>query len=294
MVLRKKWPLDQMKIYLLAFLFLFCGCKEEKKAPSFKIVCSFSVLSDFVQNVTRNVPVTIKTLVPEDRDPHTYELRPSEIKEIEEASIVVINGLGLEGGMGRLFSASQKVIMATRNVASILGDPHAWHDVERAQKYVEEIRDQLSFYDPIHKKLYALNAKIYLHKLKGLHAKIKKQFEEIPQGKRLVITTHDAFAYYGKAYQVQFLSPIGLNTQEEPSAVKILGLIKLIKEKKIKALFLENLASSKVIQQIANETGVSVSGVLYADGLSRGGDANTYIKMMESNTNEIFKALKGK
>ena len=144
--------------------------------------------------------------------------------------------------------------------------------------------------DPAHAEAYRQRLQHYKAELEALDRRVRGELAAIPDAKRRVITTHDAFAYYGKAYGVTFLAPEGVNTDSEPSAKTIAGLIRQIRREGIKALFLENIADPRLVEELAREAGTILGPPLYSDALSRpGGPAPTYIRMIEYNTD----ALKG-
>jgi zinc/manganese transport system substrate-binding protein len=156
--------------------------------------------------------------------------------------------------------------------------------------WVRNIESALASIDFKNAKIYQKNAQDYLRELDRLDNWIKSQFQHISSEDRKIITAHDAFGYYGKAYGIKFLSPMGLTTETEPSAFAIAELIKQIRRENFSTLFVENMTNDRLMQQIAKETGIRIGGILYSDALSPIGEAGgTYIKMMEHNTN-LFKA----
>ena len=268
-----------------------------------KIVVSFSVLQDLVEEIGGE-HVEVSAIVPPNADPHTYQPKPADAKSLSRADIIFMNGLGFEGWLGRLVAASGfkgALVVAGENIPARLSpanretDPHAWHNVENAIRYAQTISRTLVDFDPLHKNYYEKRLAHYVNQLKNLHHEIHALFKGIPQENRKVVTTHDAFGYFGEAYQVSFFSPIGVNTEIQPSAQAIARLIDFIRLHAITAMFVENLASKQLLNQIAEETGVRVGGTLYADSLSeKAGPAPTYIEMMRYNATLIANALRHK
>ena len=173
-------------------------------------------------------------------------------------------------------------------------DPHAWQSVADAKIYVANIRDGLIAVDPAGKAAYDANAQTYLAKLDELENEVRAAIAEIPAGRRKIITTHDAFGYFGAAYGMAFIAPEGVSTEAEPSAKDIAKIITQIRKQKIPAVFLENISDPRLMDQIARETGAAVGGTLYSDALSElGGPAATYIDMMRYNIRQFTKALIG-
>ena len=163
-------------------------------------------------------------------------------------------------------------------------DPHAWQSIANAKIYVANIRDGLSKADPPGKSAYEANATAYLAKLDALEQEVKAAIGKIPADHRRIITTHDAFGYFGGAYGMEFISPEGVSTDAEPSAKDVARIIAQIRKQKIPAVFMENITDPRLMQQIAKETGAKIGGTLYSDALSDAkGPAATYIDMMRSN-----------
>jgi len=174
-------------------------------------------------------------------------------------------------------------------------DPHAWQSVRNAQIYVNNIAKAFCAADATGCPDYQANAKAYDEKLQALDAELKASVAQIPAARRTIITSHDAFGYLGREYGFQFLAPQGISTESEASAADVAALIQQIKNQKAAALFLENVSNPRLIQQIANETGMKIGGELYSDALSTAdGPAATYIDMMRHNVNTIRDAALGR
>jgi len=263
-----------------------------------KVVASFSILGDFVRNVG-GTSVSVTTLVGPDSDAHVYSPTPSDAKKLADAKLIFINGLGFEGWLPRLVkSASSKaaVLTATSGIAPLkLGsaaDPHAWQSVANAKIYVGNIRDALVAADPASAQAFRGNAEAYLAKLDALDREVREAIAGIPEGRRKLITNHDAFGYFATAYGLEFIAPVGVSTEAEPSARDIAGIITQIKTAKIPAVFLENVSDPRLIRRISAETGAKVGGTLYSDSLTgEKGEAPTYIEMVRHNIKALTSAL---
>ena len=171
-------------------------------------------------------------------------------------------------------------------------DPHAWQDVSNAKIYVADIRDGLIAADPAGKSTYEANATAYLAKLDELQKEVKAAIGKIPADRRRIITTHDAFGYFGAAYGMEFISPEGVSTETEASAKDVAKIISQIKKQKIPAVFMENISDPRMMQQIAKESGAKIGGTLFSDALSdEKGPAPTYIDMMHNNIRQFSAAL---
>jgi zinc/manganese transport system substrate-binding protein len=277
-------------------------------AEKVKVLASFSILGDLVREVGGE-QVDVDLLVGPNVDMHDFRPSPADSRKFSDTKLVVINGLGLEGWADRLAKASGyrgARLVASKGVKALAGhehghgegghgryDPHAWQDVGNVKIYVTNIRDALIGIDPANKAAYQQNAENYLKQLDALDRDIRVAWADIPKQRRRVITSHQAFDYYGNAYDVEFLGARGMSEDAEPSARDIARLIQQIKKEKIKAFFVENISSNRLLDRIAQDTGATVIGTLYSDALSPpGGPATTYIDMMRYNTRAITDALR--
>ncbi len=269
------------------------------------VVATFSILGDMVHQIGGD-KVVVKILVGPNEDSHVYEPRPQDAKYLSQADLVVVNGLGFEGWLDRLIEASGfqgKILTATAGIIPIerelngkkIVDPHAWHSLKNAQVYVNNIVGGLSELLPKDASFFKKQGETYKKSLEDLEKKIHEELRTIPINERKVITGHDAFAYLGKEFNIQFYAPQGLSTEAEPSAKSVVALISLIKREDIQAIFIENISNPRLIEQIASESGMKIGGVLYSDALSPpGSEADTYLKMMAFNLDTIVKALKNR
>lgn len=285
-----------MRCILLCVLLLIVSPLHA--AERLNVVASFSILADFVRNVGGD-RINLTTLVGADSDVHVYTPAPSDAKRIADAKLVIVNGLGLEGWLPRLVQSSgakAQVVTASAGIAPLkLGsaaDPHGWQSVPNAKIYVTGIADALAAADPDDAEFFRAQAKAYLEKLETLDREVRDAVAKIPQERRKVISTHDAFGYFAAEYGVQFIAPLGVSTETEPSARDIATIIGQIKAQKIPAVFLENISDDRLIRRIAAETGSKVGGTLISDGLTgEKGLAPTYIDMVRHNIKALTSAL---
>jgi zinc/manganese transport system substrate-binding protein len=283
-----------------------------------KTVASFSILGDMVRAVGGG-RVAVTTLVGPDGDTHVFQPAPGDVRAVADAKAVFVNGLGFEGWMERLAqSAGFKgvTVVASSGVrtqkmkdADDHGhakakdakkddrdklDPHAWQDLRNALVYVANIEKGLSAADPAGAETYRANAAAYRKQLQELDAWVRTEIAAIPKAKRKVITSHDAFGYFASAYGVEFLAPVGVSTDAEPSAKGVAALIRQIRREKIAALFVENITNPRLIEQIGKETGVRPGPRIYSDALSRpGGPADSYAGMFRHNVSTLKAAMLG-
>jgi zinc/manganese transport system substrate-binding protein len=262
------------------------------------VVASFSILGDLVRNVGGDL-VNVTTLVGPNADVHVYTPTPADAKTIASARLVIVNGLGLEGWLPRLVqSAGGKaaIVVASDGVAPLnLGkkaDPHAWQAVGNAKIYVANIRDALAAAVPADASSFRTNAERYLAELDALDAEVRAAVGKIPPERRKVISTHNAFGYFAGTYGIDFIAPVGVSTETEPSARDVAEIIGQIKKAKIPAVFLENMSDDRLIGRIAAETGAKVGGTLFSDALTgEKGEAPTYIAMVKHNIRALTSAL---
>jgi zinc/manganese transport system substrate-binding protein len=295
-----------MARYLAAVCFMLVwGSQHPATAdPPIRAVVSFSILDDIVHEIGGD-DVAVTSLIGPDSDAHVFEPRPDQAQLLAKAQLFVVNGLGLEGWLTRLTSSAQyrgPVVVATAGIAPITTtepgeatpspDPHAWQDPRDGIIYADNIARALAGIDPAHAEAYRDRLRRYQAELEALDRRVRDELEAIPAEKRRVITSHDAFAYYGKAYGVAFLAPEGINTESEPSAKTVAGLIRQIRREGIKALFLENISDPRLIEELAREADATPGPTLYSDALSRpDGPAPTYIRMIEYNTAALKKGM---
>jgi zinc/manganese transport system substrate-binding protein len=285
----------QLWLICLALIAAACPARAEVRL---NVVASFSILGDFVKNVGGD-RVSVTTLVGPNGDVHVYTPAPSDAKKVAEAKLVIINGLGLEGWLPRLVQSSGSkavIVTATEGIAPLKigsdADPHAWQSVANARIYVTNIRDALVSADPAAAGIYRTNAETYLAKLDALDRDVREAIAQIPKARHKVISTHNAFGYFAAAYGIDFIAPLGVSTESEPSARDIAGIITQIRSLKIPAVFLENISDPRLIRRIAAETGARVGGTLYSDSLTdEKGEAPTYIELVRHNIKALTGAL---
>ena len=263
-----------------------------------QVVASFSILGDMVRQVTGNL-ADVATIVGPDADAHLYQPNTADAKAVAGADIVFVNGLGFETWSDALINnagGDASVIVATGGVEPILVDgeidPHAWNALTNGIIYVENIAAAMAAADAGNADVYKANAASYIARLRALHASAAGTFGSLPEGGRTVVTAHDAFGYLADSYRLNFLAPVGIDTEAEPSASELAALIAHLKKTGAGALFVENITSPALIEQISKETGLKIGGRLFSDALSeRGGPATSYVAMFEHNLGAIMTAL---
>lgn len=265
------------------------------------VVASASIFADMAENISGG-KVEVKTLVPIGEDPHIYEPTPGDAQLIAKADLILINALTFEGWLNELIENSgtkAKVITITQGVKPIESltyknstDPHAWMDASFGLIYIKNIRDALTELDPENADIYTFNHDLYAQQLRDMDQFIKAQIQTIPEKKRILITSHDAFRYYGKRYGIKVEAILGTSTDAEAQTSDIIRLNKVIKESGVPALFIETTVNPKLLEQLAKDNKVEIGGQLYSDSIgSKDSPAPTYLDMLKYNTETIVNAL---
>lgn len=285
------------------------GVVPTQAADTIKVVASFSILGDMVRQVGGD-RVELTTLVGPNGDAHVYQPTPADAKALAESKLLVLNGLGLEGWITRLEQSSGfkgLVVTASKGVKAQqmdeegkggagkpkkVTDPHAWQSLANGKLYVQNIRDGLIKADPEGKATYEANAAKFVSAIDALEPEVKAAIQKIPAGHRKIITSHDAFGYFGHAYGMSFIAPEGVSTESEPSAQDIAKIIKQIRAERIPAVFVENITDRRLLEQIGRESGAQIGGTLFSDALSPpDGPAPTYLDMFRHNIRALSTAL---
>ncbi|MBE9606743.1 zinc ABC transporter substrate-binding protein [Acetobacteraceae bacterium H6797] len=285
--------------------------QAQTQAP-FAVTASFSILADMAR-VIGGDRVAVRSIVGPDADAHEFQPKPSDAVALREAGLIIRNGLGFEPWLDRMLSAaggSPRVAVATDGITprmmeddghghghshgAKVPDPHAWQDLRNGRIYVRNLATALAAADPAGAESYKANAAAYAARLADLDAWVRAQIATVPAAKRKVVTSHDAFGYFGAAYGVTLLAPQGISTDSEASAADVAKLIRQMRREKITAAFVENMTNPATLDRLAREAGAKVSGKLYADALSGpDGTAPTYEAMFRSNIALLVPAMKG-
>jgi len=271
-------------------------------ADKVKVVTSFSILADMTRQIGGDY-IQLENVVGPDQDAHVYETSPDDARHVQQADLIIENGLSFEPWLDRLVTSSEttaKVIKASQGVlprtldeeGQTVPDPHAWNSLANAEVYAGNILRGLTQVDPAHASQYQRNHDAYVAQIRALLAVARQTFDSLPEGNRRIVTSHDAFGYLGQAYGIQFLAPQGLNTEREPSAGEVAALIRQIRADHIKAVFIENIEDARLLRQIAEESGARIGGTLYSDALTASGPASTYLGFYRANIETLGKALK--
>jgi manganese/zinc/iron transport system substrate-binding protein len=295
-------------IYIGFFFWILLSCKvSEKKENEKLIVCSTSILADCVKQIVGK-KLVVKSLMGPGVDPHTYNPRPSDIVLLNDAKLVVYTGFHLEGKMAELFArlSERKAVVSVQLdfpkskvlfTDKITPDPHVWFDTDSWIHGMNGVVDKLIELYPQNELEFRENFYHFMLKVERRTSKLKSILAEIPVEKRVLITSHDAFHYFGRTFNIRVKALQGVSTSQEPGVRDIVDLVDFIVVNDIKAIFVENSVSPKALNSVLNSVKrkghqVNIGGTLFSDALgSKGSGADTYIGMLNHNVNTIKQGL---
>lgn len=299
-------------------------------AQPLQVVASFSILADIATQVG-GPDVAVRSLVGPDGDAHEYEPTPADARKQAAAQVLVVNGLDFEAWLPRLQKAAGfagRTVVASKGVEprrlddaheehEAHGDhddrhhdhdhghhgehghhhgdldPHAWQDLANGAIYARNIARAFAEADPAHAQAYRQRADAYVARIEALDQRVRQLFEAIEPARRKVVSSHDAFGYFGQAYGVRFIALAGVSTDAEPSAADMARIIEQVRRESVPAVFVENIANPRLAQQLTRETQARLGGTLYSDALARPGEpAGTYLGMFEWNAQQLAAALR--
>jgi manganese/zinc/iron transport system substrate-binding protein len=273
-----------------------------------QVACTTEMVADLVRNVGKG-RVTVQSIMGEGVDPHLYKATPGDRELLAKADIIFYSGLHLEGKMTEILANMGKkkpsIAVAEHVPAKLIlkdedghMDPHLWFDVDAWSHAAGVVRDVLVKFDPPHADEYRRNAEQYQKELADLHGYAKAQLESIPKERRVLVTAHDAFRYFGRAYDVEVRGIQGISTENEAGVKSINELVQLLTERRIKAVFVETSVSDRNIKALlegsrAKGHSVAIGGELYSDAMGKAGTpGGTFVGMVRHNVDTIVKALK--
>lgn len=284
-----------------------CGGQERSANQKPQVVSTSTILTDLATTIAADAVQVLGILKP-GADPHTYEPVPADSAAMERADLILYNGYNLEPGLIRLMKAAGSNVkqvaigevvppLQLEKEGQKVPDPHVWGNVQNVAKMAIAVRDAVIQLVPNDREKLTQNADRLVANLNRLDAWIKQQIQTIPVQKRRLVTTHDAFQYYGQAYGLTLAGTlIGISTEEQPSAQTVQRLVQSIRSAGVPAIFAETTINPALIQTVAQESGVKLAPQqLYSDSIGApGSSGETYIKMMAANTTAIVQALGGK
>lgn len=297
---------------ILTIGLIFASCETSNKTVNtgkIKVVTTNSIIADMVKNVGEDL-VDLHSIVPVGTDPHEYEPLPEDITKVAEADIVFYNGLNLETGGNGWFKSLMKIANKKENenyfavsngVNSMYltskgqeseQDPHAWLDIENGIRYVDNIEKILSEKDSKNKNNYNRNASEYKDKLKELHNNGKEKFKDIPEDKKLLVTSEGAFKYFSKAYGLTAAYIWEINTENQGSPEQMTKIINTLNKSKVPVLFVETSVDKRSMERVSSETKIPIFSTVFTDSIAKEGEnGDNYFSMMEWNLNKIYEGL---
>lgn len=303
--------MKKVVLVLVILLVVSCGKKAKNKNGKLKVVTTTTMITDLVKNIGGD-KLEVKGLMGAGVDPHLYKASEGDVSKLFNADVVIYNGLHLEGKLEEVFEKmehqNKKTIVASNVIdkENLMGselfasnyDPHIWFDINNWTKITSYITSKLVEIDAKNATYYKGNAKKYLEKLQALNNKIETKINELPLEKRILVTAHDAFNYFGRQHNFKVVGLQGLSTATEAGVQDVQKIAKFIIENKVKAIFVESSVPKRTIealQEAVKSKGheVVIGGTLYSDALGNAGtEEGTYIGMYKANVNTIVNALK--
>ncbi len=295
-------------LWLLGLTAVLAGCEAAELGGSGdlpRVLATTTMIAETAERLG-NGCAHVDGLLPVGGDPHVYEPVPRDARLVAASDLVLYNGVGLEAWLDRLVQnagGTRPIVVVTDGLEPIYGhyeegrdpDPHLWGDVARYRRYVTNIGEALADLAPDCGSEIERRAADYVAELDALDGWVRERVASIPEETRHLVTSHDAFQYYAEAYGLHVLgSPIGLSTDEQPSARTVARIVSDVRATGVPALFIETTVNPNVIYRIARETGTEVAGELYSDSLGEDGSgAETYVGMIVHNTRTIVRGLGG-
>jgi ABC-type Zn uptake system ZnuABC Zn-binding protein ZnuA len=266
-----------------------------------KVLATTSMIADMARNIAGD-RLEVQCILPIGGDPHIYEPTPRDAQKAADADLILVNGLTLEGWMKELITNSgtkAKVVVVTEGITAITSaehkgaaDPHAWMTASNGLIYVENIYKSFTQITPTDKDFFEKNYRKYAAELSEVDTYIKNKILQIPDSQRILITSHDAFHYYGTRYGLRLESVMGTSTDADVQTSDIIRLVKIIKKSGVSSIFIESTINPKLLKQLAKDNLVVVGGNLFADSLGdEKSGADSYVKMLRHNADVISKAL---
>ena len=297
-------------IFLLAITF-FCCKNETETNDKLKVVTTTTMITDLVKNIGGDY-IEVEGLMGSGVDPHLYKASEGDVSKLVNTNVIFYNGLHLEGKLVEVFekmgntNKTQVALGESLDKSLLIGsdyfasnyDPHVWFNIGFFKHFTQQVTKTLSDKDPKNTANFAENQKLYLAKLTQLETEISTVINTLPKHKRILVTAHDAFNYFGKNYDFNVVGLQGLSTAAEAGVKDVQKLSSFIVKNKIKAIFVESSVPKRTIEALvaavkAKDHEVIIGGTLYSDALGNAGTVEgSYIGMFKYNVNTIVNALK--
>ncbi|SOU87528.1 metal ABC transporter solute-binding protein, Zn/Mn family [Tenacibaculum dicentrarchi] len=301
------------KVIVVILVLITIGCKttEKKQNGKLNVVTTTTMITDLIKNIGGN-KIEVNGLMGAGVDPHLYKASEGDVSKLFNADVVIYNGLHLEGKLEEVFEKMEHQNKKTIVISDVIDkknliaselfasnyDPHIWFDITNWTKITSYVTNKLAEIDVKNASFYKENAKIYLEKLQELNKQVATKINELPQEKRILVTAHDAFNYFGRQHKFNVVGLQGLSTATEAGVQDVQKLAKFIIDNKVKAIFVESSVPKRTIEALqaavkSKNQEVVIGGTLYSDALGSAGTIEgTYIGMYNANVNTIVNALK--
>lgn len=300
-------------LLLLAFVGL-AACSSQKSSTDsssskLNVVATNSIIADITKNIAGD-KINLHSIVPVGQDPHEYEPLPEDVKKTSKADLIFYNGINLETGgnawFTKLVENAQKkenkdyyAVSEGVDVIYLEGqnekgkeDPHAWLNLENGIIYAQNIAKRLIEKDPDNKTTYEKNLKAYVEKLTALDKEAKKKFNNIPEEKKMIVTSEGCFKYFSKAYNVPSAYIWEINTEEEGTPDQIKSLVEKLRKTKVPSLFVESSVDDRPMKTVSKDTNIPIYAKIFTDSIAeKGEDGDSYYSMMKYNLDKISEGL---
>ena len=300
-------------LLLLAFVGL-AACSSQKSSTEtgsskLNVVATNSIIADITKNIAGD-KINLHSIVPVGQDPHEYEPLPEDVKKTSQADLIFYNGINLETGGNAWFTklvenAKKKenkdyyAVSEGVDVIYLEGqnekgkeDPHAWLNLENGIIYAQNIAKRLSEKDPANKETYEKNLKAYVEKLSALDKEAKEKFNNIPEEKKMIVTSEGCFKYFSKAYNVPSAYIWEINTEEEGTPDQIKTLVEKLRKTKVPSLFVESSVDDRPMKTVSKDTNIPIYAKIFTDSVAEEGEeGDSYYSMMKYNLEKIAEGL---
>ncbi|MEZ7605920.1 metal ABC transporter substrate-binding lipoprotein/adhesin ScbA [Streptococcus sp. 27098_8_113] len=300
-------------LLLLAFVGL-AACSSQKSSTEtgsskLNVVATNSIIADITKNIAGD-KINLHSIVPVGQDPHEYEPLPEDVKKTSQADLIFYNGINLETGGNAWFTklvenAKKKenkdyyAVSEGVDVIYLEGqnekgkeDPHAWLNLENGIIYAQNIAKRLSEKDPANKETYEKNLKAYVEKLSALDKEAKEKFNNIPEEKKMIVTSEGCFKYFSKAYNVPSAYIWEINTEEEGTPDQIKSLVEKLRKTKVPSLFVESSVDDRPMKTVSKDTNIPIYAKIFTDSIAdKGEEGDSYYSMMKYNLEKIAEGL---
>ena len=300
-------------LLLLAFVGL-AACSSQKSSTEtgsskLNVVATNSIIADITKNIAGD-KINLHSIVPVGQDPHEYEPLPEDVKKTSQADLIFYNGINLETGGNAWFTklvenakkkenkdyyaVSEGVDVIYLEGQSEKGkeDPHAWLNLENGIIYAKNIAKRLIEKDPVNKETYEKNLKAYVEKLSALDKEAKEKFNNIPEEKKMIVTSEGCFKYFSKAYNVPSAYIWEINTEEEGTPDQIKSLVEKLRKTKVPSLFVESSVDDRPMKTVSKDTNIPIYAKIFTDSIAdKGEEGDSYYSMMKYNLEKIAEGL---